>query len=101
MDQGDCDSNVVCLDRLICGLDNCPESLGYKSTTDCCYEVLFGDEDFCTIDFPCGIDEGDCDFDYECETGLMCNIDNDCSYNFGLNYKVHCCQIGKCPTTQF
>ena len=94
MDQGDCDSNVECLEALVCGLNNCPELLGYSSEEDCCYEVLVGDEDFCTIDYPCGIDEGDCDFDDECQTDLMCNTANDCSSNFGLDYQVDCCQIG-------
>ena len=39
IDEGDCDLNSVCQDTLVCGLDNCPESLGYDSTTDCCHTL--------------------------------------------------------------
>ena len=92
--QGDCDSNDVCQGSLVCGLNNCPESLGYDSTDDCCYKPSVGNEEFCTIDYPCGTNEGDCDFDEECQTGLICNRAIDCSANLGLNYHVDCCQIG-------
>ena len=39
-DQGDCDSNFECLDGLVCGLNNCPDSLGYDSEFDCCYGAI-------------------------------------------------------------
>ena len=92
--MGDCDSNDVCQGNLVCGLNNCPVSLDYDSEVDCCYKLLVGNEDFCTINHPCGINEGDCDLDGECQKGLICITANDCSSNFGLNYPVDCCQEG-------
>ena len=94
VNQGDCDSNDVCEDNFVCGLNNCPESLGYDSAVDCCYKLPVGDEDFCSINNPCGKDEGDCDLDDECQTGLVCNTITDCSSSFGLNFEVDCCHIG-------
>ena len=37
VNQGDCDSNLECLDVLACGLNNCPDSLGYDPEDDCCF----------------------------------------------------------------
>ena len=35
-DEGNCNKNDECRDDLICGLDNCPNSLGFSSEVDCC-----------------------------------------------------------------
>ena len=94
VNEGDCDSHNVCQGHLMCGYNNCPESLNYASEVDCCYELAVGDEDFCSKDYPCGPEEGDCDFDDECQAGLVCNTVTDCSSNFGLDDHVDCCQIG-------
>ena len=37
VNQGDCDSNSECSDVLACGLNNCPDSLGYDPEDDCCF----------------------------------------------------------------
>ena len=34
--EGNCDSHAECQVGLICGLDNCPASLGLDSEIDCC-----------------------------------------------------------------
>ena len=36
-DQGDCDIHDECQDGLVCGSNNCPDSLGFHSEFDCCY----------------------------------------------------------------
>ena len=47
-------------------------------------------EDNCTIENPCGLDEGDCDFDNECQPGLTCGTNN-CPTNLGLDATIDCC----------
>ena len=41
--QGDCDDNSECSDELVCGLNNCPASLGYSNDVDCCFNISIGD----------------------------------------------------------
>ena len=89
--QGDCDSNDECLDGLVCGLNNCPPSLGHDNEVDCCYNATAGDKDFCTIDSPCGEGEGDCDSDDECQKNLFCGTDNSCPAYLGFDSDVNCC----------
>ena len=36
VDEGDCDSNDECKSHLFCGSNNCPDSLGFSSSVDCC-----------------------------------------------------------------
>ena len=93
-DQGDCDTHDECQDGLFCESNNCPDYLGFDTEYDCCYAPTVGHEHFCTTVNPCAVDEGDCDFDDECQTDLICDTGNDCSSNFGINYRVDCCQIG-------
>ena len=43
---------------------------------------------------PCGENEGDCDFDSECQEGLKCGEhlgDNNCNETLGFNSTVDCC----------
>ena len=92
--EGDCDIHDECQDGLVCGLNNCPDSLGYHSEFDCCYNATVGDEDFCTTDNPCGLNEGDCDSDNECEANLVCNTTtNSCPASLGFASDVNCCSI--------
>ena len=37
LDEGDCDSNEEC--ELFCGSNNCPQSLGFDSEVDCCFDM--------------------------------------------------------------
>ena len=91
-DEGDCDSNVQCLEGLVCGLNNCPQSQGYSPEVDCCYAVFVGNDEFCTTDTnPCGVDEGDCDSNNECQTNLICDTANSCPAYLGFSADVNCC----------
>ena len=36
VNEGDCDSNEECKSHLFCGSNNCPASLGFSSSVDCC-----------------------------------------------------------------
>ena len=39
LDEGDCDSDVACLEGLACGVNNCPQYLGFDTEIDCCYTL--------------------------------------------------------------
>ena len=100
VNEGDCDSHDVCLEGLVCGLNNCPNSLGYDSKADCCYDLTVGDEHYCTTDNPCGENEGDCDSNNECQTNLICDTANNCSASLGFAHNVDCC-LGGCKYHKF
>ena len=87
--EGDCDSHSECQYDLVCGLNNCPASLGFNSDVDCCYNATLGDEFFCSSEKPCSEHQGDCDFNDECQNGLHCGSKN-CPNSFGY-YVVDCC----------
>merc|ERR1719433_1837532 len=102
--EGDCDKDSHCKSGLKCGNDNCPS--GFPSNYDCCYNPSpsgppsgpSGEE--CTASASkdksccnkkaekCGVNEGDCDKDSHCKTGLKCGSDN-CPSGFPSNYD--CC----------
>ena len=94
--EGYCDYNYQCQDGHRCGSNNCPDLYGFGFNTDCCYIAMVGDEDFCTFEYPCEADEGDCDSNDECQIGLICDTSQDCSI-FDKSYDVHCCQTGMYP----
>ena len=50
-----------------------------------------GDEIFCTSGIPCGEDKGDCDSNDECQTGLVCGLDN-CPSSHGFDSEIDCCR---------
>ena len=91
VDQGDCDSHDVCQGSLVCGLNNCPESLNYDLQVDCCYSGALGSEDFCTSENPCGQYEGDCDSDNDCEGTLVCGSHDNCPNSPDFSPDVECC----------
>ena len=90
-DEGDCDSHNECQDGLVCGSNNCLASLGFDLEVDCCYDAIVGDDDFCTTNNPCGVDEGDCDSNNECKTNLICDS---CPVSLGFASEVDCCLGG-------
>ena len=90
-DQGDCDTHDECQSGLRCGTNNCPDSLKIAADMDCCYNVTNGDENFCTVENPCGVGEGDCDFYDECQTGLECDTSHSCPTSLGFHSNIHCC----------
>ena len=89
--KGDCDFNNQCRDGHRCGKNNCPNSYGFDSNTDCCYVAINGDENFCTLEYPCGADEGDCDSNEECQSELFCGSYN-CPNSLGLYWSLDCCE---------
>ena len=95
--QGDCDSNSDCLNELVCGFDNCPHSIDYDTKVDCCYNASIGSYDYCTTYNPCGVNEGDCDSDNECQTNHFCDITNSCPAYLGFASDVNCC-VGRCKS---
>ena len=46
--------------------------------------------DFCSIEKPCAENEGDCDNDKECQSGLICGQDN-CHLLLGYDWSIDCC----------
>ena len=93
-DQGDCDTHDECQDGLACGSNNCPDSLGFHSELDCCYSPIVGDKHFCTNANPCAVDEGDCEFNNECQATLICDTANSCPAYLEFASDVNCCSIG-------
>ena len=89
--KGDCDFDDQCHEGLKCGSNNCPDSFGFDIHTDCCYAAIVGDEDFCTTDEPCKINEGDCDSDNECKNHLFCGSNN-CPGSLGFSSSIDCCE---------
>ena len=41
-DEGDCDTDDECWYGLSCGSNNCPDSLGFDSEIDCCFDDFWG-----------------------------------------------------------
>ena len=89
--EGDCDSDNQCQQGQRCRSNSCPPSLGFDNNTDCCQIANKGDEDFCTIDEPCGVDEGDCDGNDDCRNDLVCGSDN-CPDSQGNSTTTDCCE---------
>ena len=89
--DGDCAGSHQCQDGLRCGSNTCPESFGFDSNTFCCHHALNGNENFCTSDDPCNIDEGDCDTNEDCQSELFCGTSN-CPGSLGFSPSVDCCE---------
>ena len=90
-DQGDCDTHDECQIGLACGSNNCPVSAPFNSYMDCCFDATNGEEGFCTTLNPCGIDEGNCYADDECQGDSTCDQNNDCPASLGFNSGIKCC----------
>ena len=60
-------------------------SLNCNPNGDC-----IGDFTFCSSNYTCAEDQGDCDYDNECNAGLICGIDN-CPSHLGFSTIVDCC----------
>lgn len=53
----------------------------------------------CTVDCPCPAGESDCNTDDECDTGLVCGVDN--GPQFGLSGGMDVCVIPECENGVF
>ena len=73
-------------------MDNCPVELQHEPFFDCCYKPCEGN-DCCSDDNLCGINQGDCDFDHQCQFGLKCGSNN-CPASLGFDSKFDCCFQG-------
>ena len=89
--MGDCDSNDQCKESLRCGSNNCLDSFGFDVHTDCCFTAIVGDDDFCSTDEPCEVNEGDCDSDDECKSNLFCGSNN-CPDSLRVLSSIDCCE---------
>lgn len=83
--EGDCDMNSHCGGRLECR-DDIGAGVGMPSDWDICilppipgcpdfYEESL-DGEFCTVECPCNLGQGDCDSDEECRGNLVCGTNN-------------------------
>ena len=89
--EGDCDFDNQCQGRQKCRSNSCPYSLGFDSNTDCCVMPTVGDEDFCSTDEPCGVDEGHCEDSSECRNDLSCGFKN-CPKSLNVWPDIDCCE---------
>ncbi len=93
--EGDCDNDNHCNAGLIC-VDNVGANYGFGGTVDVCEPAGGGDchgdslggYSYCSGDCTCGMGEGDCDNDNECDLGLMCLHDVGSSYGFSSDVDV-------------
>ena len=93
--EGDCGNDNDCQTGLTCGTDNCPASLGFDSSIDCCNNhssLKNGDLGFCSTSYPCAENEGDCENDNHCQDGLSCGTDN-CPNSLGFHSDIDCCHV--------
>ena len=96
-DGGDCDSNDDCEEGLLCSVDsNCQFWLNYglDSNDECCYKPCEG-SNCCTSENPCDENQGDCDFDNHCKSGLRCGVNN-CPNNSTFAPTDDCCTSEPC-----
>ena len=100
---------------LTCGKDNCPSSLGWPNWVDCCINATAtpapptttplpgpkpGDHNYCSTQNKCAENEGDCDNDSHCNSGLKCGKDN-CPARYGYNHSCKQYRFGAMTGTLF
>ncbi len=82
--EGDCDGHVECASGLRC-IKNRGNINDYSNNdVDVCESITPGMWNYCTREFPCALNEGDCDSNSDCGSGLRCNND----YGPGIDYCV-------------
>lgn len=99
--DGDCDEHSDCSGNLICGNNNCPK--GWGKTKDCCDKpgkpTCNGKwHNCCTSEKKCGLGDGDCDNDEDCDGDLVCGTNN-CPASWGET--KDCCKKKGAPDTRF
>ena len=89
--EGDCDGNSQCESGLQCRQD-IGATYGFPANYDVCEATSSGGQnghvDYCRDEGPCGVGEGDCDGNSQCESGLQCRRDIGATYGFPANYDV-------------
>jgi hypothetical protein len=98
-DEGDCDSNGECRGTLVC-LNDTGATLGLPPTLDLCgtpsaaqCRLEVGDWAYCSDPNcgTCGVGQGDCDSDEDCNSGLVCGFN--AGAQFGLPYNLDVCVV--------
>jgi len=113
--EGDCDTDDECAGDLVCGTNNCiTQGTDFTGHADCCELPStpgFGNpnclpsaipefaithkqrnkqlKECCSEEHPCGVGEGDCDRDNECEGELTCGKNNCAGFP---SPKADCCE---------
>ena len=59
-----------------------------------------GHRAYCTPKYKCGIEEGDCDTNFDCKKGLKCGKDN-CPETSKFESTDDCCEGMKCSVHSF
>ena len=54
-----------------------------------CSTASNGDDGFCNCN-TCSENEGDCDYQFHCQDGLSCELDN-CPASLGFDSEIDCC----------
>ena len=90
--EGDCDSTSECQSGLQCSQD-VGANYGFRADYDVCEAApnsvqQYGHVDYCRDFGPCGVGEGDCDGNSQCQSGLQCSQDVGASYGFRADYDV-------------
>ena len=62
----------------------------YGHATNDVYIKCANEDDFCTSEYPCVTDQGDCDIHDECQHGLFCGSNN-CLDSLGFHSEFDCC----------
>ena len=83
--------------------EKCPNNEGYVwnwfydnygsvVATNDVYIKCANEDDFCTTEYQCGTDQGDCDTHDECQDGLFCGSNN-CPDSLGFHSEFDCCYV--------
>ncbi len=93
--EGACDSDAECEEGLICEVDQGADyGLNWwvdvcMPDPEACRTATLGDWNYCRTDCLCGIGEGACDSDAECNEGLICATNRGADH--GLDWWVDVC----------
>ena len=70
------------------GGDCCGDNVNTEFCSNC--DCLNSNVKICTTEKPCGLDEGDCNYDNECQPGLKCG-ENNCPVHLFNHSSIDCC----------
>lgn len=78
--EGDCDANADCVGSLAC-IQNNGSAWGMSPNRDVC-DYPAGHGNYCSSQFPCASNQGDCDSASDCNFGLKCVSNIGADYGF-------------------
>ena len=98
--HGDCDSHDQCQAGLRCGF-GIGAHFGFDADADVCVpphdDLVNGNYDHCSLEFPCATGHGDCDSHSECMPGNRC-VSN-VGANYGFSEGIDVCEEGAVEVT--